>query len=301
MRLLVVLLASTASCIGPGLLTDGTSVSVGNHATGALRGGSRLPPRGEGYVVPQRWRDRQRSFGTDELIQLLVRAARRVNRVQRNSLLGVADLSARGGGATAEHRSHRNGRDVDLLYYLTDADGKPVTPTEMIHLDRQGNQVLPSSQPAVRGARLRGRPRPPSVAAPATQPVVQRKLDVARNWEFIKALLTDRQVSVQWIFIGQPLAQLLLQHAKRRREPPYLIDRAAAIMHQPSDAQTHMDHWHVRVFCSPSDRYQGCIDRGPGRWLKKDLKYVDSPSETPTTLPASVARLTLQPLRIVGL
>jgi penicillin-insensitive murein DD-endopeptidase len=305
MHRLLILTASTAamSCVGPGLLTDGTTVSVGNHATGALRHGTRIPFRGEGYVMPQRWRERQRNHGTDELVQLLVRAARRVNRVQRSSLLGVADLSAQGGGSTPEHRSHRSGRDVDLLYYMCDAEGKPLPPTEMIYLDRQGDERLPTSQPAAAvaatgRARLKADRRRP--AAPLASLPAQRKLDVPRTWEMVKVLITDPETPVQWIFIGEPIAKLLLQHARRKREPAYLLERAAAVMHQPSDAQTHMDHWHLRIFCSPSDRYQGCIDRGPSRWMKKELKYVDSPVE-PTPLPSGLARLTLQPLRIVGL
>ena len=288
-----------ASCVGPGLLTDGTTISVGNHATGALRHGTRLPFRGEGYMMPQRWRDRQRNHGTDELVQLLVRAARRVNRMHRNSLLGVADLSAAGGGSTPEHRSHRSGRDVDLLYYMTDAAGKPSPPTEMIYFDREGNERVAASQPAAASASPPRTKTDRSARAPASQPAL-RKIDVPRTWEAVKALVTDPETSVQWIFIGEPIAKLLLQHARRKREPAYLLERAATVMHQPSDAQTHMDHWHLRIFCSSSDRYQGCIDRGPSRWMKKELKYADAPVE-PSPLPASLARLTLQPLRIVGL
>jgi penicillin-insensitive murein endopeptidase len=69
-------------------------------------------------------------------------------------------------------------------------------------------------------------------------------------------------------------------------------------MHQPSDAQTHMDHWHLRIFCSPSDRAQGCNDRGPARWLKKDLKYLDTP---PLEDPPLNLALALRPLGLFGL
>ncbi len=278
--------------MGAGLLTDGSSVSIGNHATGALRHGRPLAFFGEGYLVPQRWRERQRNYGTDELVGLLIRSARRTNRIQRNSMLGIADLSPRGGGSSPEHRSHRNGRDVDLLYYVTDLEGKPVTPTEMIPFDNQGLMVAPATQPAAS-----------SVTAPTGASVVPppggRKLDVARTWTLVKVLVTDPQVSVQWIFMGRGIAQLLLQHARAKKEPAYVMERAAAVLHQPSDAQSHMDHWHLRVFCSLSDRYQGCIDRGPARWLKKDVKYVDSPP--PPGPPLNLARLALQPIGLLGL
>jgi len=290
MRGLLVFLLGAAGCIAPGMLTDGTSVSVGDHATGALRGGRRLPFRGEGYLVPKRWQDRQRNYGADELVELLARSARTVNRMQPHSLLGIADLSQRGGGGTAEHRSHRSGRDVDLLYYSTDLDGNPVTPTEMVYFTPLGASVQPAPVIGIQ-------PEQRVPAEPSTPPPT--RLDVARTWTLIKVLVTDPQVSVQWIFVGQPLVQLILQHARRQNEPAYIIERATAVMHQPSDAQSHMDHWHVRIFCPTSDRYQGCSDRGPARWLKKQMKYLDAPPDPGATL--NLARLTLRPLGLFGL
>jgi len=284
--LLLLLLPTLASCVGPGLLTDGTSVSVGNHATGALRGGRKLPASGDGYLVPRRWQERDRSFGTDELVELLVRSSRRVARVYPRSVLGIADLSPKGGGGSPEHRSHRSGRDVDLLYYMLDEEGKPLAPSEMIFLDDKGVSVKPKLSV----------PTSPEQKVPTPQPPPpERTLDVSRTWALVRALISDPSVSVQWIFIGRPLAQLLLQHARRRGEAAYLIERAEAVMHQPSDAQNHMDHWHLRVFCSPSDRYQGCQDRGPARWLKKDLKYLDTP---PEPAPLNLAQLALRQLHL---
>jgi penicillin-insensitive murein DD-endopeptidase len=297
MRRLFLVVLGVAGCIGPGLLTDGTSVSVGNHATGMLRSGRRLPFHGDGYLMPRRWQDRQRNYGTDELVELLARSARRVQRMYPNSVLGVADLSPRGGGGTPEHRSHRSGRDVDLLYYVTDTDGKPIGPTEMILLDAQGQSVTP------KGLSLPTHPEQKKAPPPASAPVPLRKLDIPRTWAMVRTLLTDPQVSVQWIFIGRPIADLLLQHARRRKEPEHLIEKAMMVMHQPSDAQTHMDHWHLRIFCAPSDRYLGCIDRGPARWLKKDLKYLDTPQPVASleALRLDRSRLVLPHLPLVGL
>jgi penicillin-insensitive murein endopeptidase len=116
----------------------------------------------------------------------------------------------------------------------------------------------------------------------------------------VRTLVTDPQVPVQWIFIGKPIAELLIQHARKHKEPELVIERALAVMHQPSDAQSHMDHWHVRIFCAPSDRYQGCLDRGPARWLKKDLKYLDTPHPV-APLQLDLAGLGLQRHRLAGL
>jgi penicillin-insensitive murein DD-endopeptidase len=314
--LLAVLLgASTPSCIGPGLMTDGSSVSFGTHATGALRHGSRLPFYGEGYLVPPRWKARERNFATDELVELLVRSARRVSQTQGGGLLGVADLSSRGGESTAEHKSHRSGRDVDLIYYATDATGKKaLPPAAMIAFDEGGNSVSPDAEGNQGGASKTGKgAKPPAKATPAPARAAAaapadaeaappgmtgttaepRRLDLKRNWAFIKLLITDETTPVQWIFVGQPIVKLLLAHAKKIGEPAALIERAAAVMHQPSDAQTHMDHLHLRIYCPLSDRQLGCVDRGPPRFMKKSLKYTDvPPPQRALTLPGAV-RLSL--------
>jgi len=272
MRILPVALVS----LGPGLLSDGSTVSVGNTSTGVLRDGVTLPFSGEGYRVPRRWRDRKRNYGTDELVSLLVRAARRVHRSHRSSLLGIADIGPRGGGPTPEHRSHRNGRDVDLLFYTTDMAGKPLPPDEMIHFDRDGLSILPTTQPAS-GPPVPAAPAPaapaPAVTAPEDPPT-QRKLDLHRTWALVKATVTDPTTPVQWIFVDRSITHLLLKHAKRRKEPSFIVERAAAVLHH---SRGHNDHMHLRVFCAPSDRALGCVDRGPSRWLKKEIKYIDTP------------------------
>jgi len=164
-----------------------------------------------------------------------------------------------------------------------------VPPADMVPLDVKGNGI-----PTRSALPTHPEHRPP----PAPAPGPERKLDVVRTWFMIRSLITDPKVSVQWIFVGRPLSQLLLQHARRRNEPGYIIERAEAVMHQPSDAQNHMDHWHLRLFCAPSDRYQGCIDRGPARWLKKDLKYVDSPQPVAQLAPVDLRALAFPHLRL---
>lgn len=287
------LLIGAAGCVGPGMITDGTSVSVGTHSRGALRHGVTLPVRGDGYIIPQRWKDRGRNYGTDELVSLLVRSSRLVTRRHRGGLIGIADISLPGGGQTPEHRSHYSGRDVDFIFYSTDLQGKSLIPRQMVHYDAQGLSVIPASQPAAAQAR-------DAAPTPPLEPVVQRRLDLARNWSMVRALVTDRQVPVQWIFVGRPVIRLLLAFARKRREPAFIIERAASVLHQPSDAQSHMDHGHLRVYCSVQDRRLGCVDRGPPRWFKKDIKYIDAPLRRPP-LPPSLARLTLKNLLLRGL
>ncbi|MCA9669970.1 MAG: penicillin-insensitive murein endopeptidase [Myxococcales bacterium] len=308
-------LASLAACVGPGLLTDGTSVSVYTTSRGSLIDAAWLPPSGEGYVVPPRWKARDRSWGTDEMVGLIVRSARHVARRYRKSVVGIADISPREGGKTKEHRSHRSGRDVDIIFYATDLRARPIAPLLMINYDSKGESVAPKAQP--NGSQPNGA-QATAAATPATRdagaasasaanslgaanftepPYTPRRFDKQRNWALIRAMLVDPLVRVQWIFIGKPLKKLLLAHAKRKKAPAWLVARADAVMHQPGDAQNHMDHMHVRIFCAPADRALGCVDYGPKRWLKKTIKYDDQP---PPRLPPGLADLKL-PLHNVSL
>ncbi|MCS6912725.1 MAG: penicillin-insensitive murein endopeptidase [Myxococcales bacterium] len=252
------LLLLGAGCLGPGLLTDGTSVSVGTFTHGLLRHGARLPPSGPGYLVPPLWRARGANYTTDEMSLALQRVAWRVHREHPGGILGIADLSPPGGGDSQWHRSHENGRDADLIWYALDPQGRPVPPGD--------------SMPRY-DARLQARPPRPT---PGVQfaPISPRRFDVVRNWALVRALLTEPAIEVQYLFCHRRLRQVLLEHARRIGEEDDLIERAEVLLHQPGDSLPHDDHLHVRIFCAPSDRPFGCRDQGPVRWWKKRYKYM---------------------------
>jgi penicillin-insensitive murein DD-endopeptidase len=249
-------------CAGP-LAADGSSVSLGVTGDGTVRAPAMLPFDGDGYTVPARWRQRRSNYGTDELVGAVVRAARAVERAQPGGTAAIGDLSRRAGGASVEHRSHQSGRDVDVFYYAVDGGGRPVAPGEaMIRYGAAGQ--------AVRWSPAHG-------FAPPTAPVPNVRFDAARNWAFVRSLLIDPDVEVQWIFIQHDLAALLLGAATDAGEDPALVARAAFILHEPTDSEPHDDHMHVRLFCDPGDRRLGCFDRGPVRWWKKHWKYMAPP------------------------
>ena len=55
-------------------------------------------------------------------------------------------------------------------------------------------------------------------------------------------------------------------------------------MHQPGGAPPHDDHFHVRVYCSRTDRFHGCEDGGPvWQHEKKTFKYVGPERYDPVT------------------
>ena len=264
----LVVLTLLGGCAAPGFFVDDTSVSVGTFTRGFLWHGARLPPRGEGYVVPPLWVARGASYGTDELVAAIRHVALRVHREYPGALLQIGDLSVKGGGDSVLHRSHQNGRDADLIYYAVGDDGRPAPPAD--------------SMPRY-GGDLRARPPLPPMHGVVFGPFTPRRFDVARNWALVRALLEEPRISVQYLFINEVLKQKLLEWARAHGEDPALVDRADALMHQPGDSAPHDDHLHLRIFCAQDDRAYGCSDRGPVRWWKKRWKYM-APDVLPVTL-----------------
>lgn len=246
------LVACAAGCAALGPVNDGTSLAYGFANGGMLMNGVRLPAKGDGWQIPPTWAKRGNNFGTDELVSLIVRAARRVQAESPGPPLYVADLSPQFGGRSQWHRSHQTGRDADLIFFTLDENGKPRTTVwGMNKLGDDGWNVSKAQAKA--------------------------QLDVARTWLLVRALLEDPLVDVQYLFISNGLKRLLLDHAAALGEPDDLQKRASAVLHQPGGrALPHDDHLHLRIYCPASDRALGCHDNGPLRWFKKSYKYLQA-------------------------
>lgn len=233
---LAILALGVAGCAELGVVTDGSSVSYGKPSRGYLIDGVKLPDRGDGFTTRDMWSERGNRYGTNELVALVRGVARRMRKQVRDARLVVADLSGRGGGAATKfHRSHQTGRDVDILYYMRDADGRAHEPQSMIHVD----QTLTAKDGS------------------------GRTIDIPRMWKLVRELLTAQEAYVQYIFMYQPIAQKLIEHAQSIGEDPVIIARAARACRQPGDSAPHNDHIHVRIYCPPEDRQFGCVDIGP--------------------------------------
>lgn len=193
------------------------SVAWPNHGT--LENGRRLAST-DVRTLP----GRTLQWGTDELVGLLERTAAKV-RQQFHVPLTVGDLSARCGGAVSRHRSHQSGRDADLAFFARTESGRPATLQDYVVFDRDGRS---------RDGSLR--------------------FDVARNWALVEALLTDRQVRVERLFVSTPLRALLLQHARSVHAAPQLVALAANTLVQPARVSPHDNHFHVRIGCPAGDR-----------------------------------------------
>jgi penicillin-insensitive murein endopeptidase len=174
-------------------------------------------------------------YGAWELVQLLERASRRVAFRIPGSKLQIGELSGASGGRIDGHRSHQSGRDVDIGFYLTLANGAPVATYAFAELDRRGRGLPPNEY---------------------------LRFDDARNWELIAKLLTDGEARVQFIFVANAIKQRLLDEAKRRGASAQVIERAKTVLAEPGHGHPHRNHFHVRIYCPPADRLV-CKERGP--------------------------------------
>lgn len=226
--------AAPAALAGPPTRVASVSASVGPHQSHGHPNAGRL-------VGAKRWADTPHArrlpdhaaaagYGMPGLIDLTQRAARAVARRHPRSVLLVGDLSLEHGGPISGHHSHQNGRDIDVGFYTTDAGGKPTLTTAFLPFDAQGR-----SGPGVR-------------------------FDDARNWSFVRALLTDGRAEVRSLFVANWLRDRLLREAERSGAPKELIARAASVMMQPPDAEPHHDHFHVRIACVETQRAAFCRD-----------------------------------------
>jgi penicillin-insensitive murein endopeptidase len=244
------LLAPLGGCTGV-FAEDGSSVSVGTHARGALLRGVVLPTDGDGYRVPQLWQRRGRQYGTEEVVRWLTAAFREVDERVPNSVATLGDISSSGGGRSLEHKSHGSGRDIDIFFYAVDLNGNPYLPERaMLRFAPDGSAK--GWSPPVRDQKI-------------NDPIPVVRFDARRNWALVRALLSDPAVEVQWIFVNRALADRMLREGPEATDDPALVARAATLFHQPSDSAPHDDHMHVRVHCAPNDRLLGCVDRGPQR------------------------------------
>lgn len=174
-------------------------------------------------------------WATQELVQLIERAARVVQRRVPGARLTVGELSKRSGGDLDGHGSHENGRDVDIAFYMLDGAGQPYVPFAFAEFDAQGRGKAPNE-----GLRF----------------------DDTRNWELVARLVADPDARVQYIFVGSALRARLLAEGRRRGATRSVLARAESVLVQPARGHPHRNHFHVRIFCDPSDRPQ-CVDRSP--------------------------------------
>lgn len=210
------------------------SVSLGTIRDGALVNAATLSAEGHHYEIIETHRSRHTNYGTEELVDAIERASRKVADEHGGAPLRVGNLGYHRGGSIPWSNSHEAGRDADIAFYSLDDEGRSVPTPGLITFDDDG---------LAHNGELR--------------------FDVPRNWTLVRALLTDPDIAVQWLFVSEGLKFLLIKHAIEIEEDPEIIERAIHVLHQPTDAPPHDDHLHLRIGCSEADRLAGCVDWGP--------------------------------------
>ncbi|MFO0715127.1 MAG: penicillin-insensitive murein endopeptidase [Sandaracinus sp.] len=239
---LATLLLGGCLALRPVALGD-RSLSVAGTSSGWLHRGARLADRGPHF---ERARPGEPTRGgVPRLVSALERASSDVEHAFPGGMpLRIGDLASPTGGRHSRHRSHRSGRDVDILYYLMSPTGVPVEPRGRVAFSRFG--VAPD---------------------PETGEIVV--FDDARNWQLVRSLLTDPSLEVQWIFCSRGVKSRLLRHALATEPDRALLARAAYVLAQPANAAPHDDHFHVRVLCTREETALGCRDVAPiWPWLR---------------------------------
>ena len=210
------------------------SRSVGAPQEGRLENARRLHESDSvHYLVAAA--SRGRHFGTDELVEVLVRGAAAVAGAFPGSALRVGDMSAKSGGDVHMHASHESGRDVDVAFYLRTPGGQDAQPPEFVTIGLDARSAD--------GAFV---------------------FDDERNWAFVEAVLADRRAVVTHVFIADFLRERLLAQARAVGAPAALLARAASLLTQPRGSFPHDNHLHLRVACAADDKPE-CIEGLPRR------------------------------------
>lgn len=204
--------------------------SVGSPNEGTLEGGVKLEPEPGLRIVPAHQNTGAR-WGLPELVRMIQRAARKVNKEHSGGTMSVGDLSRPGGGEISGHHSHESGRDVDIGFYMTTNHDKAYLPSRFVAFDEKGKPV----------------------GAPGAH------FDDARNWALVSALFNDPEAHITQVFVAEHIRARLLAYAEKIHAPIALRNKAATFLIQPRHALPHDDHFHVRISC-PSSQKNACVE-----------------------------------------
>ena len=176
----------------------------------------------------------------------------------------VGDLAGRWGGESSGHRSHRTGRDADLLIYVVTPDGRSVPSPGFLRFGADG---LADASPPDKSGKSKASGR-------------FLRLDVEREWLLIKALVSSKEANVQWLFFARWLEALVIEYARARGEDPELVWYAESVLLQPGDSASHDDHLHLRIACTPDEAVAGCLGGGPyWPWLPRLPQLISPPDD----------------------
>ncbi len=204
------------------------SQSVGTLRSGQLAHPAELPkPEGIGYVISHP--DRDTNFGADRMVFGLMRLG-----VTMHEHLGdesihrmlVNEISDPDGGKQKRHINHQMGLDVDICFYASDLDGKPLR-ARWLSFDEKG-----------------------------LSPAKKLRFDTTRNWLLLESILSsDTFGEIRAVLVSEPLKKRLLNHAMSLEEKATGVEaerlrehirRAMDLCRQPKSSP-HDNHFHLSL------------------------------------------------------
>ena len=188
--------------------------------------GWRLFSVSRGGVVaqnPKFWLE-GRAYGREDVYRALLYAAGRVQRSHPGTYVAYMDVSARMGGPIAKHLSHRDGKDVDILFFGRSEQGLEPRSiswnTVGYGLDYQCDTRL---NPA------------------------GWSFDAERGWAFLMALRDNGHASVDRIFVEPCVEEWLVEFGQSAKAPSEDIRWAIdTLRYAGPRAGDHLDHFHIR-------------------------------------------------------
>jgi penicillin-insensitive murein DD-endopeptidase len=190
----------------------GAPRAIGTYAAGCIQGAVALPAEGPGFQTMRR--SRHRFFGHPLLIRYLQELGAAAAQ-QNLGVLSIGDLGqARGGPMPNGHRSHQNGLDADVWFWLP--------------LDRMVLQVTERE----------------TIGAPAMLTPDGRSLDV-QQWSYRQADVL--RLAVGFDVVARIFVNPVIKRALCEQFP------GAPWLQKLRPWWGHDDHFHVRLRCPAGD------------------------------------------------
>lgn len=207
-----------------------SSEAIGYYSDGKLKQGESILERG--VNIHKLFMQRKRFYGTVEMNSVISDAVDFVRQeIPEAELIQVGDIANKEGGKCAEHASHQNGLDADIVY-LTKS-GK-----------LQSQNAPYWEEDFVKSAK------------------VSANFHVERNFKLFKYLVIEKQVDR--IFVDAAIKKLFCEYAKSNN----LKDaESQETLRRLRVEKLHSTHFHMRLKCGPTDyscRSQAAIPAGNG-------------------------------------
>lgn len=226
----------------------GISRSIGDVSSGFLVNGQSLALPHPYLAILDVQSKRHLTYGTNQMMVLIQRAAAHVNQRHAGAVTYLGNIGRVGGGDIRWSVSHNSGRDADLAFFVVDAQGQPAVMPDLLALDEDGRYE------GEHGIFV---------------------FDVPRNWSLVEGLIRHGGDQLQYIFVANWLRDKLLLYGRASGASAETLRRAGLLLQQPRATLPHNDHFHVRLFCAPTDVEVGCKNSGrtqPWRKTHGDMR-----------------------------